>query len=78
MDEEGEWKIRPSRRDAFGEALVPDTISTTIGVAPRTAPSLRLERSRRERSLGSRLLTVGGGAGKSSTRKDVVVVDMMD
>jgi hypothetical protein len=45
------------------------------GVVPRTALSFRVERSRRDRCSGSRVLLVGGGAGNSSTRKvDLVVV----
>ena len=37
--------------------------STRSGVAPRTAPSLRVERRRRARSAGASAFRVGGGAG---------------
>jgi hypothetical protein len=47
------------------------------GVVPSNSPSLRVERSRRDRCSGSRVLLVGGGAGNSSTRRvEMVVVDM--
>lgn len=43
-------------------------------MVPSTAPSLRVERSRRDRCSGSRVLLVGGSAGNNSIRKVDVVV----
>jgi hypothetical protein len=92
MEEEGEWKMRPSRRSArvdcdlaLGATSVGSDVMTQSdsgsgsrrrGVVPKTAPSLRVERSRRERCSGSRVLLVGGGAAKSSTMVVVAVEDI--
>ena len=63
MDDDGEWKRRPSRRVALvrGEAKgVLISGSRRKGVVPRTAPSLRVDRSRRVRSSAPSVLLVGG------------------
>ena len=58
-EEAGEW-------DARGAG------SRRRGVAPRTAPSLRVERRRRARSAGASALRVGG-AGRAMWKADMVV-----
>ena len=63
MDDDGEWKRRPSRRVALvrGEAKgVFISGSRRKGVVPSTAPSLRVDRRRRVRSSAPSVLLVGG------------------
>ena len=63
MDDDGEWKRRPSRRVALVRGEVEGVLisgSRRKGVVPSTAPSLRVDRRRRVRSSAPSVLLVGG------------------
>lgn len=82
LEEEADWENKPLRwrftfpclatfRDEGVSASVSG--STTRGVVPNRAPSLRDERRRRERCSLSRVFFVGGGAAGYNM---VAVIDM--